>query len=113
MLKQIRSWFTFPDDLIRQIGVACIAVGIFTFGMIIGAWIATISIKTELYNEAFAADNAIWIRINTIENEKGDLMDRIDKLARIMDQYDLAIAQIKVYEKRKEIMNVRLSDGND
>ena len=44
------------------------------------------------------------------ENEKGDLMDRIDKLARIMDQYDLAIAQIKVYEARQEIMNVRFSD---
>lgn len=112
MFKRIKSWFTFPDDLVRQIGMVFIAVGIFTFGMIIGAAMATIMVKTELYNEAFAADNAIWIRINTIENEKGDLMERIDKLARIMDQYDLAIAQIKVYEARREIMNTRIS-GKD
>ena len=110
MLKEIRSWFTFPDDLVRQIAMAIIGVGILSFGMIIGAAIATISIKSNLYEEAFAADDAIWIRINTIENEKGDLMDRIDRLSRIMDQYDLAVAQIKVYERRQEIMNVRFSD---
>jgi len=110
MIKEIRSWFTFPDDLVRQIGIVFIAVGIFTFGMIIGAAMATISIKSNLYEEAFAADDAIWIRINTIENDKGDLFDRIDRLSRIMDQYDLAVAQIKVYENRQEIMNVRLSD---
>ena len=112
MIKKIKSWFTFPEDFIGKIGVALCGVLIFAVGIMIGMAIATISIKTNLYNEAFAADNAIWIRINTIENEKGDLMERIDKLARIMDQYDLAIAQIKVYEARKEIMNVRIS-GKD
>ena len=112
MIKKIKSWFTFPDDFIGKIGIAFIAVGIFTFGMIIGASMATISIKTELYNDAIAADDAIWIRIQEIENEKGDLMDRIDRLARALDQYDLAVAQIKIYEKRQEIMNVRIK-GED
>jgi len=110
MLKKIRSWFTFPDDIVRQIGMAVVGVGILAFGIIIGAAIGMISVKSNLYEEAFAADNAIWIRINTIENEKGDLMDRIDRLSRIMDQYDLAVAQIKVYERRQEIMNIRVSD---
>ena len=112
MLKQIRSWFTFPDDLIRQIVMAIIGVGIFSFGMIIGAGMATVIMKTELYNDAMAADDAIWIRIQEIESEKGDLFDRIDRLSRLIDQYDLAVAQIKVYENRQEIMNVRFSDGD-
>ena len=110
MIKKIRSWFTFPDDFLYRIGVGIMATVIFCLGILAGAGIATIKIKTDLYNEAIAADNAIWIRINTIENEKGDLMNRIDRLARVMDQYDLAVAQIKVYEARREIMNVRLSD---
>lgn len=112
MIKKIKEWFTFPDDLIGKIGIAFIAVGIFTFGMIIGASMATISLKTNLYNDAIAADDAIWIRIQEIETEKGDLFDRIDRLSRIMDQYDLAVAQIKVYEQRKEIMNVRISNDD-
>ena len=112
MINKIKSWFTFPDDIARQLMVAWVILVTLAFGIAIGAAIATISIKANLYNEAFAADNAIWIRINGIENEKGDLMDRVDKLARIMDQYDLAIAQIKVYEARQEIMNVRIS-GKD
>lgn len=112
MIKKIKSWFTFPNDIVRQVGIAICAILIFSFGMIIGASMATISIKTELYNEAFAADDAIWIRIDAIEGKKGDLMERIDRLSRIMDQYDLAVAQIKVYEQRREIMNVRIS-GED
>ena len=110
MLKKVRSWFTFPDDIVRQIAMTWIIVVSFAFGIAIGAAIATISIKSNLYEEAFAADNAIWIRINTIESEKGDLFDRIDRLSRLIDQYDLAVAQIKVYERRQEIMNVRLTN---
>ena len=112
MLKKIRSWFTFPDDIVRQIAMTWIIVVSFAFGIAIGAAIAMISIKSNLYDEAIAADDAIWIRIQEIESEKGDLFDRIDRLSRVMDEYDLAVAQIKVYENRQEIMNVRFSDGD-
>lgn len=112
MISKIKSWFTFPEDFLYRIGVGIMATVIFCLGILAGAAIATISIKTDLYNEAMAADDAIWIRIDEIDGKKGDLMERVDKLSRIMDQYDLAVAQIKVYEARQEIMNVRIS-GED
>ena len=104
-----KSWFR-EEDIIIKVTVTLIAVLIFCIGMATGVGIAYRVLNDCFYDEMRSADSAIWIRIDAIEGEKDDLMERIDRLAQIMDQYDLAVAQIKVYEKRKEIMNVRFSD---
>lgn len=106
-----KAWFR-EDDIIIKVTVTLIAVLIFCIGMATGVGIAYRVLNDCFYDEMRSADTAIWIRIDAVEGEKGDLMNRIDRLARVMDQYDLAVAQVKVYENRQEIMNVRIS-GED
>ena len=77
-----------------------------------GAIYGNLRTKDLLYNEFSAENKATWIRIEEIGENKIDLMTRLDRLARAIEQYDLAVAQIKIYEKRREIMNVRLSDDD-
>ena len=104
-----KSWFR-EEDITIKMTVILVAVLIFGIGMATGVGIAYRVLNDCFYDEMRAADSAIWIRLDAIEGEKGDLFERIDRLSRLIDQYDLAVAQIKVYEKRREIMSVRLSD---
>ena len=100
------------NDPIKTVMIALMAAGVFSLGLISGAVFTYKTLNSRYYNEVRIADSAIWIRLKAVEGDKGDMMERVDHLARAIDQYDLAVAQIILYEKRQEIMNVRIS-GED
>lgn len=97
------------DDFIGRGFCGLVMVIIFCLGLIAGAGFVYHALNAQYYDEVRAADSAIWIRIEAFEGDRGDLFERVDHLARSIDQFDLAVAQIIVYENRQEIMNVRIS----
>jgi len=84
----------------------------FLIGMITGAFTSYKILNARMYNELCAKNDAIWVRINSLKVSENDLLSRIDKLARLLNEYDLAIAQLKVYRHYRETMNVRFSNGD-
>lgn len=82
----------------------------FCLGLGSGAGIAYMILNAQYYDEVRAEDTALWIRIYAIDGDKADLFERVDRVARAIDRYDLAVAQIIAYENRQEILNVRVSD---
>lgn len=96
------------SDKAKVVAMVSVFIG-FCLGFLIGGIVSFKATNARLYDEARSEDEEIWVRIESLEGKKRDLFERLDKLVRVMDQYELAVAQLKVYEKRQEVMNVRLS----
>ena len=99
------------NDKLKTVAIVAGFLG-FLIGLILGAFTSYKILNARLYNEMRDHNHAIWVRIDALEGSKDDLLYRMDRLARLLNEYDLAVAQIAVYEKRKEIMNIRFSDGD-
>src|SRR4030042_3962383 len=99
------------NDKIKAIAAFAGFLG-FLIGLILGAFMSYKILNARLYNEMRAHNHDIWIRIDALEGSKDDLLSRMDRLARLLNEYDLAVAQLKVYRHRREVMNIRFSDGD-
>jgi len=84
----------------------------FLAGLALGSFLAYKVLKGPLFREMLPRDQAVWIRVDVVEEDRKDLADRIEHFAQALEMHNFAVAQIKVYERRQEILNVRLSDGN-
>ena len=100
----------YKDDIIGKMKVVLVAALIFCVGYVAGAGFMYWVLNDRYYDEVRAEDTALWIRIYAVDGDKADLMERVDRVARAIDRYDLAVAQIVAYEERQEILNVRVSD---
>jgi len=98
-------------DKLKTIAIVAGFLG-FLIGLLLGASLAYKVLDDHLFNKMRPPDQAIWIRIDVVKGGRKDLAGRLESFAQALEMYNFAVAQIKVYERRREVMNVRLSDDD-